>query len=479
MSYRFDMAFEGLKARYRRIKRNMTRRLAWDILMVYLAVINLGLIIFDWTYLWLRPLYFEHLSVVTRIYDPVKGIEPHPLTEKVLAVAQDLDRQLAEGDAPSSLEPELADLRELSREVLINKAFERSGQERSVRRIWVGMAKFLESEPGVGPVDQARPGSISDLFWSLEPDPSRLAARLSYFDAELAPLVAVNFLREFDLRGELTDYFWLIDLPFLLIFASEFFTRWWMAYRRGTYARWFLFPIFNWYDLLGIVPLKQFRLFRLFRIASIYVRLHRSEHSVVGDDIVSRTVAYFANIISEEISDMVSLRILNETQEELGDGTHKRIIRAVAERHREALAAQLTQQIGALLMSVEVREQARGFLDSNLEQAVDSADALRRIPLPDIVLQPLVMAVGRAVFDAITDTLAATASSEEGQASLHRMITDAVDGFVDEITEGEMEALVREISVEVLEHMKETVSVRKWTLDNQPRRGVLTRERLD
>jgi hypothetical protein len=42
-----------------------------------------------------------------------------------------------------------------------------------------------------------------------------------------------------------------------------------------------------------------------------------------------------------------------------------------------------------------------------------------------------------------------------------------------------MEALVREISVQVIDQMKETVSVRKWTLADQPRRGILTREIIE
>ena len=41
----------------------------------------------------------------------------------------------------------------------------------------------------------------------------------------------------------------------------------------------------------------------------------------------------------------------------------------------------------------------------------------------------------------------------------------AMEDYGVEITEGEMEALVREISIQVIGQMKETVSVRKWTLD--------------
>ena len=114
--------------------------------------------------------------------------------------------------------------------------------------------------------------------------------------------------------------------------------------------------MFHWYDLLGIIPLRQFRIFRLFRIAAIYVRLHRSEYSGVGDDIVSRTVKYFANIISEEISDMVSMRILNETQSEIRDGTHRKIIHSVASTHRDALSRELANQLQDLMTNEEIEQ---------------------------------------------------------------------------------------------------------------------------
>ena len=59
----------------------ITARSLWDLFMVWVVIINLCLILFDLTYLWLRPHYFRYLPIVTRIYDPVLGIEPHPLTE--------------------------------------------------------------------------------------------------------------------------------------------------------------------------------------------------------------------------------------------------------------------------------------------------------------------------------------------------------------------------------------------------------------
>jgi hypothetical protein len=460
----------SILARFRQFRKQLTLRLAWDIFMVYLAIINVSLILFDLTYLWLRPQYFRLIPVVTEVYDPVKGIEPHPLTERYLVVADETHALLAAGVSPVELEPQLAELRELSTQIVDENPFERSGQTRSLIRLQVGVGDYLRREGTLAPSVRPSGTEALELFWSLEPSPDLLSARSSFFDHELQPLLAVNYHRRYDLDGELVDHFWMIDLPFLLIFALEFGIRWYLSIRRSDFSKWFLFPILNWYDLLGIIPVKQFRLFRLFRIVSIYMRLKRSDHSAVGDDFVSRTVKYFTNIISEEISDMVALRILTETQGELRDGTHRRIIRDVAEPHRDALAAELAQQIQGIFTDQEIRDQAREFLDANLEQAVESAAALRRIPLPDALLRALVTTIGQALFDSFADTLAATLSSSDGQETLERIIGEVIDGVVVGLTEGELEALVQEISVDIIGHVKEAVAVRKWALPDKPDR---------
>ncbi len=426
--------------------------------MIYLALINVWLIGFDFTYLWLRPLYFDYLPRVVQIYDPVKGIEPHPLTTAYLERVDRLETALANKSSAPVIEAELAALHDLSRQMAVANPFERSGQGRNLGRIEARVTRFLGTEVLTG-------ASVSKRLWVTGPG---LSERVAFFQRELRPLVAVNYYREHDLDGELVDYGWLVDLPFLVIFTVELNVLWLLAVRRRTYPRWFFFPIFHWYDLLGIVPLAQFRVFRLFRIASIYMRLYRSDRSTVGADPLSRTVKYFANIINEEISDMVSLRILNESQEEIRGGTHRRIIRAVLEPRRDALALELTLRMRDVLASAEVRDKVRAFLDANLESSVENAGALRRIPLPRAVVRPLVETVGTLVFDAIVDTLAGTLDTEEGQELLQDVFVAAIDGLVAELTEGEVEGLVRDISLESLEHVKEAVRVRKWAEAEKP-----------
>lgn len=439
--------------------------------MVYLAFLNVALILFDMTYLWLRPVYFDLALPVVRTYDEwVKGIEPHPETARYLETVNALEAAIREGGDVAS---RLAEVEDRTAELFAENPFDRSGQGRNLARIEARTRRFLTEALGQAIPPGAGAGELIVRLFDVPAAPvseEELGARLDFFDEELLPLLALNYHRDYDLDGTFVDRFWLFDLPFLLIFAVEFLVRWALAIRRRRYPKWFLFPIFNWYDVLGLVPVKELRFFRLFRIASIYVRLYKSDHSAIGEDIVSRTARYFANIINEEISDMVSLRILNETQEELRDGTHQRIIREVAAPHREVLAEEIVTRIHRTLASAEVTERLRAYLDQNLESSVESAKVLRRIPLPGSVVRPLLEVIAHVIFDALIDTLNATLETEHGRDALKEITLSSIDGLVEDLTTGETERLVREISIEAIEHVKEAVRVRKWVEAEKPDR---------
>jgi hypothetical protein len=79
------------------------RRVAWDLFMVAMALINVLLIAFDMTYQWLRPTYLQSIPGVVALYDPVKGIRPHPTTQRLVREL-DTSRDYLEalGDRPAS-----------------------------------------------------------------------------------------------------------------------------------------------------------------------------------------------------------------------------------------------------------------------------------------------------------------------------------------------------------------------------------------
>jgi hypothetical protein len=337
--------------------------LAWDLFMVYLAIVNVLLIAFDFTYFWARPFYVERLPAVAELYDPIKGVEA------------------TVGTAPSGGGPDAE----------------------AVRR--------------------------------LGPD------------------------------GEQVDRFWLVDLPFLLVFAVELFARWGAAVRRRSFARWWLYPLVHWYDVLGIVPAQQFRVFRLFRLVSIYLRLRRSHVVSVGDDVVSRGVAWLADAVSEEVTDRVTVRVLDLAQREVAAGALSQVTRQALLPRRDEVRRHVVERLATVLSDPELHERLGSFLRLNLDAAVASSPALRRVPLPDAVLAPLVRTVGEAVYDAIVETLTASLATEEGRRALDAVVDEVMEAFTDTLGHGEVERLIEATVLDLLAEMKAAVAVRRWAVD--------------
>jgi hypothetical protein len=441
-----------------------TLRSLWDLFMVWVVIVNLTLILFDLTYLWLRPFYFRHVRTVTKIWDPVLGIERHPLTEKLIETASFAEQQLEIKPQTVDLTATIAELRELTLRVFVENPFERTGLTNQLVALKEGMARATHHSSA----DLTDPEAITqvvDDFWTRPPE--LLGHRLQLFDEHFKPLLAINYFRGYDLDGHLVDHFWKIDLPFLTLFWIEFVTRWVLAIRRHTHARWYFFPIFNWYDLLSLIPVTALRPLRLLRVVSIYMRLRRSDLSRVGKDYISRAVAYISNIITEEVSDRVAVRILSEFGEEIEDGTHVRIARSTIEPRRKEIEKVLVGQIRAILTDEETIERFRALLQLNLSNAVEESESLRSLPLPHIVVKPIVSAVGEVILDTTLETISTTLDSSEGQAAVAAVADSILESLFYGPALAEIESLAQTISLQVIDQMKDVVMVKKWALPDE------------
>ncbi len=352
-------------------------------------------------------------------------------------------------------------LRELTLRVFRENPFERSGQSELL-----GVLKQkLADSTGVPRAELENPQVLEQAvaaFWPT--DPQELRYRLDQQDPQLGRALELNYHRSYDLNGRLTDHFWMIDLPFLTLFWIEFLARWYLALRRRTHAKWFFFPIFNWYDLLGLIPLGYFRIFRLLRAVSMYMRLRRSELTNVGQDLFSRTVAYVSNIITEEVADRVALRILSELHEEISDGTHTRIVRSTVEPRLDEMRQVLVGQIRTILTDPTTLANLRVLLHLNLDAAVEESEALQAVPMPGVVLRPLVRATGGVILDTALEAISATLDSEEGQRALDEVAASIVDAVAYGPGLAHVERLTKDVTLQVIDHMKEVVTVKKWSL---------------
>ena len=72
------------------------------------------------------------------------------------------------------------------------------------------------------------------------------------------------------------------------------------------------------------------------------------------------------------------------------------------------------------------------------------------------------------LIDTVLETVAATLDSDDGR----RAVEDVASAVVDDVFYGpgleETEALIKEIALQVIEHMKEVVEVKKWMLPSAP-----------
>lgn len=454
-----------VRERWRTLSGGDRLRLVWDVFMVWVAVINLWMIVFDLSYLWLRPYYVQYLPVVPKVYDRVKGITPDPVTEDLLETIGNtrtlLREELVSDEVPARVEK----LRNLTAKLFLENPFERSGLDEEFKAVLESLARMGGVRAG-----SLRLGASKDFLRQLWPDENQeLRYRLDHLDPRFARLLRITYDREYGLGGRLVDHFWILDLPFLALFWVEFLFRWIRAVRRHEHARWFFFPIFNWYDVLGLIPMAFFRPFRLLRMVSVYMRLRESELSGIGKDFVSQTVEYFSNILTEEVSDRVAIRILSEFEEEILDGTHMRIAAAVLEPRRKRITEVLAARVAAVLESARVLEDFRHLAKLNLDRAIEDSKSLASIPLPQVVLRPLIQSIGNLVLDTTVETLASTLSSAEGREALEDLVEALEFDLLDDAALDEIDQVVREVSVEVIEKMKEVVAIKKWSLPEEDR----------
>jgi hypothetical protein len=105
-------------------------RLLLDLIMLILAVVHFGLLVFDSTYFRFRNFYSFYAPSVVLFYDPVKGVTPHQFTGGYLSQASEY---FSSCHAAQSVDPKLqAQLVVLSEQMIEENPFERAGVDRTI-----------------------------------------------------------------------------------------------------------------------------------------------------------------------------------------------------------------------------------------------------------------------------------------------------------------------------------------------------------
>lgn len=276
--------------------------LYFERLMATIATINLCLVIFDLSYVPWRDFYLRRLPQITQIYDPIKGIEKHRETQHYLDEVNALEEQVSQtGLTSPQVKAQLEELRRLSSEMVDSNPFAAVGKSGTLERIKNRMRDRIGN-------NSAKKSFAT--FWS-QPYLSKRGwiQEINFFNQKIRPLIATNYYRRIGENGEFIDNFWWrIDLPFVLLFALELLARAKYIKSRHPGLGWLNALFWRWYDLFLLIPF-----FRWLRIIPVAIRLDQARMinlQPVSKQINQALVANFA----EELTEIVVVRVINQIQ---------------------------------------------------------------------------------------------------------------------------------------------------------------------
>jgi hypothetical protein len=314
--------------------------------LAIVAVVNLGLVVFDLTYVswrnfWLQgnipipltdlaiPLPLPRVdcpdrsvrpeeeaartistSLITCIYDPIKGIEPHRDTERYLNTVDALKQQVNQAGIQSLQAKELLkQLGQLSEEMIRSNPFQTANKSGTLEKIKQRLRQRIYD-------NRKRSRSSTEafvIFWT-ERVPANWNQEISWFDTEIRPLIETNYFRTIAVDGDFTNNFGRIDILFGSLFFLEFLARTLYLSRRHAGVKWLDAMLWRWYDMLLFFPFwLLFPAWAWLRIIPIAIRLHQAE--LVNLERVQAQVTHgFVAGIAEEITEVVVIQVLNQVQ---------------------------------------------------------------------------------------------------------------------------------------------------------------------
>ncbi|WP_411824492.1 hypothetical protein [Leptospira sp. 'Mane'] len=543
--------------------------LLWDLIMVLVVLGNLGLILFDLTYLWFRPFYFRNFPVVLSIYDkPILGIEPHRVTEAYTGYVDDLvyltklrDSEFRENQRKQTreeihtvlqklkgsvssekfdvlysnyeaglliedveirrtkLEPiliqfidffsvleetdDINSLISLSEKYFFINRLSQAGKEgQELEKILVSMDKkmleIVETNPFAtsGQTEnfisiqdtikaeyqthktKARdikirqdldlvlnrdriPSTVVAFAWFWRDSDRALEDKVAFFNNHLRVYFELNYYRAIGSDGNLVNHYLLLDAPFLAFFLFEFGISWLLAIRKKTYIAWFLYPVYHWYDVLGLIPLVEFRFFRLVRVYKIYLMLQTNQFTrILGNDLISKTLRYYSNIIKEEISDLVTIQILTETQNEVKSGNSLDQFVNAIDQNREELKKVVLNNIAKSAQNENLRDLIQNLV---VEVSDNVSNHLKPISfLPKEMQANVAKQLSLSIYQAVSKATVAMAQDPTGRKSVENLIDYLIDEMILFAQDPDMIKLNTNITVALIENMKKSIGEKKW-----------------
>jgi hypothetical protein len=268
------------------------------------------------------------------------------------------------------------------------------------------------------------------------------------------------------------ENFFYIDLAFVTVFLVEIMVRWGIAIWRHTYHRWFFYPFIHWYDVLGCIPISSFRFLRVLRIFAVIPKVQRTGLVDLKTTYVYQSYLKYRDILVEEITDRVTVKILDGIQQGVrrGNPITERIVRDVIQPQQDALASAFAHRIQeAAATSYEpYRETFRAYVDERVQAAVNQNQEIGIIgQLPGVgrpIRSLLQGAISDITFHVVDDVLHDVAALDNDD--LIAQITErSSDALIRGKYDARLNTILQDIIIDSLELIKEHVRIQQWKLE--------------
>jgi len=406
------------------------RNLWFEKLMAIIATVNLSLVFFDLSYVPWRNVYLRWLPQIISVYDQVKGIEPHRETEYYLTTVNTLTQQVSlTGLQSPQVEAKLDELRRLSNEMIDTDPFAVAGKTGTLATIKDRMRNHIHQESAKRSFaifwSQAY---LSQKGWNQE---------INFFDNKIAPLIKTNYFRPVGENGGFLDYFWRLDLPFVLLFGVELLARGFYIKRRHPSFSWLNAIFWRWYDLFLLLPF-----WRWLRIIPVLIRLDQAQLLNLQSVRQPFHQGLIANL-AEELTEIVVIRVINQIQGSIQRGE---LIRWLLQKHNqrsyininnenevEAIATILVQTIVNQVLP-KIQPEITAILRHNIERAFNQSPIYRNLQTLPMVGQ-MQTQISEQLATQITTNLysiIATAVEDPVSAKLSRQLVQSFSAALGE-----------------------------------------------
>ncbi|WP_051116484.1 hypothetical protein [Amycolatopsis nigrescens] len=169
----------------------------------------------------------------------------------------------------------------------------------------------------------------------------------------------------------------VIDTSICGVFAIEFLWRW---RKHGWEKR---FPLRNWYEILGMIPIAHpaLRGFRLLRVVAVVVRLVRTADRAFGERFTQRMVERLSRPIVLAIKKPITIAVLDEVVKVVETGNYPQNLARSLGENQDMLRAIITEKL------------------KNDRQA----GRLQKLPFHDEVVRSVVDTAMRVILEVLVD----------------------------------------------------------------------------